>query len=372
MDTRANKHFPTAKLDVRSDQLRSIYKLCEQFPSLAELFDMPKPFEFVADSNAAIREVLFTSKYRRNESARTDLRESVESGVVRIIAPIELRIEMDRHIPNLALEKGIAEAKLRQEWQELQPYIEFREVVECGLPSFMVADPDDLPFVSLYLRSNADAVLTYDKHISLMGAQAVKPDAIRFVRDYARSKAPEVTLRVGGVVIGGVAIGSLIALLRLLVSALRSFLRLPLEYQLLVVAGLVLAFAHPASRKAIFNSLSSLTSALKVPANVALEVVAELTMRFGEAQLELKASQTILETKIPRRVIPVFPIEPASNVNDKEDSSITRTTASATSAAVSIDQLVRARVWTASMRSKRRTKGRTIRRRPANHESHTS
>jgi hypothetical protein len=48
MDARVNKHFPTAKLDVPSDQLRSIYKLCEQFPSLAEFFDMPKPFEFVA------------------------------------------------------------------------------------------------------------------------------------------------------------------------------------------------------------------------------------------------------------------------------------------------------------------------------------
>src|SRR5437763_9996752 len=192
-----NQPFTRTKLDVPSDRLRSIYRLCEQFPSLEGLFDLPKPYEFVTDSNAAIREVLFTSKYRRNESARTDLRESVESGVVRIIAPIELRIEMDRHIPNLALEKGIAEAKLRQEWQELQTHIEFREVVECELPSLMVADPEDLPFVSLYLRSNADAVLTYDKHISMMGAQAVKPDAIRFARDYARSKAPEVTLRVG-------------------------------------------------------------------------------------------------------------------------------------------------------------------------------
>ena len=267
---------------------------------------MPKPFEFVTDSNAAIREVLFTSKYRRNESARTDLRESVESGVVRIIAPIELRIEMDRHIPNLALEKGIAEAKLRQEWQELQTYIEFREVVECELPSLMVADPEDLPFVSLYLRSNADAVLTYDKHISMMGAQAVKPDAIRFARDYARSKAPEVTLRVGGVLIGGVAIGSLIALLKLVVSAFRSFLKLPVEYQLLVVAGLVLAFAHPASRKAIFNGLSSLASALKIPASVVLEVAAQLTLQFGEAQLEVKISQAVLETKIPRRAVPCY------------------------------------------------------------------
>jgi predicted nucleic acid-binding protein len=333
---------------------------------------MPKPFEFIADSNAAIREVFFTSKHRRNESARTDLRESVESGVVRIIAPIELKIEMDRHIPKLALEKGIAEAKLRQEWQELQTYIEFREVVECGLPSFMVADPDDLPFVSLYLRSNADAVLTYDKHISLMGAQALKPDEIRLVRDYARSKAPEVTLRVGGVLIGGVAIGSLIALLRLVVFGLRSFFKLPVEYQLLVVAGLVLAFAHPASRKAILNSLSSLTSALKIPANVVLEVVAELTLKFGEAQLELKACQTILETKIPRRLVPTFPIEQASNVNDKEGSSINNTITSATTASVSKHLLVRTRVRSASMRSKRQTKRRPLRKRPANQKSDTN
>jgi len=222
-----NQPFTRTKLDVPSDRLRSIYRLCEQFPGLEELFDLPKPYEFVTDSNAAIREVLFTSKYRRNESARTDLRESRESGIAKIIAPLELKTEMDRHLPTLALEKGVEVDKLRQDWQELQTYIEFREVVEYELPQTRVADPNDLPFVKLYLSSNADAVLTYDKHISMMGAQALKPDEIRFVRDYARTKAPEVTLRVGGVLIGGVAIGSLIALLKLVVFALRSFLKLP-------------------------------------------------------------------------------------------------------------------------------------------------
>jgi predicted nucleic acid-binding protein len=369
MDARINRKFPTAKLNVPSDRLRSIYQLCEQFPSLAEFCDMPKPFEFVADSNAAIREVLFTSKYRRNESARTDLRESVESGVVRIIAPIELKVEMDRHIPNLALEKGIAEAKLRQEWQELQTYIEFREVVECRLPSFMVADPDDLPFVGLYLGSSADAVLTYDKHISLMGARSVKPDAIRFVRDFARSKAPEVTLRVGGVLIGGVAIGSLIALLRLVVSALRSFLKLPVEYQLLVVAGLVLAFAYPASRKAIFNSLSALTPALKIPANVVLEIVAELTVQFGEAQLELKAKQTILESTIPRRSLSTLPSKSLSN-EKIEKSSRSHEGTSWLPAPITLSVASEGtRVRKTPIRSQRPARRRTQRRLPASQES---
>jgi predicted nucleic acid-binding protein len=372
MDFRVSQQYPTRKLNVPSDSLRSIYQLCEQFPALAELFDLPKPYEFIADSNAAIREVLFTSKYRRNESARTDLRESLQSGAAKIIAPLALRIEMDRHLPTLALEKGISENKLRQEWQELQTCIEFREVTEYEFSPSIVADPDDRPFVALYLNSSADAVLTYDKHISMMGAKAVRPDAIRFVRDYARSKAPEVTLRVGGVLIGGVAIGSVIALLKLVVVALRSFLKLPVEYQLLIIAGLVLAFLHPASRKAIIGGITSLASGLKVPADIFLEVIAELTVKFGEAQLDVRASQTILETTIPRRIVPALPIEQASNTNDKVVSASHDTVPFATSTLFSNELFVRSRVRTTSIRSKRNPKRRSARKRRMKYDAHAN
>ena len=358
-----NQPFTRTKLDVPSDRLRSIYRLCEQFPSLEGLFDLPKPYEFVTDSNAAIREVLFTSKYRRNESARTDLRESLESGIAKIIAPLELKTEMDRHLPTLALEKGVEVDKLRQDWQELQTYIEFREVVEYELPQTRVADPNDLPFVELYLNSNADAVLTYDKHISMMGAQALKPDELRFVRDYARTKAPEVTLRVGGGLIGGVAIGSLIALLKLVVLALRSFLKLPVEYQILVIGGLVLAFLHPATRKTILNGLSSLASSLRIPGNVLLEVVAELTVQFGEAQLDLKASQTILDDKIPRRVVPVVPLEHVPRIKEDSDSIV------GIVMPVSVVKISSVRVRSDERRASTRSRRKPYtRKRPKNHE----
>jgi len=123
------------------------------------------------------------------------------------------------------------------------------------------------------------------------------------------------------------------------------------EYQILVIAGLVLAFLHPATRKGIFNGLSTLASSLKIPGNVLLEVVAELTVQFGEAQLELRASQTVLETKIPRRVPLAASIEQASSVHRDGGS---------------IDGIVGA---VASTRSRRKTKRRT-RKRPTNTEKH--
>jgi predicted nucleic acid-binding protein len=275
--------------------------LCEKYPKLVELLGMPPQIHLVLDTNAVFQELIFVTTSRRNATARSALREVLDSGVVVTIAPTKMHDEVKRHIPRLAQLRRVSEDKLRMAWIELQAKIEFREVAESAISGSRVADPYDLPFVRLYWTSGADAVLTSDKDISLMGAKTVRPEAMVQVRDYARSKSPEVTLRVGGVLVVGVSVGTIVLLLQVLGSALRNFSNLPRVTQVLLIGGALFAVIHPGTRRALASAFSSLASNLRLPARVLVDVFCELSMKIGETQLDLKIKESAVGQVIPRR-----------------------------------------------------------------------
>jgi predicted nucleic acid-binding protein len=283
----------------RSDSLRPMYELCKKYPSLSELFDMRLQIRLVLDTNVVIDELLFVTSKRRKDSARTALREAMDSGVILTIAPTKMHEEVDRHIPRLARERSLPEAKFREAWQDLQTRIEFREVKTNPLQRENVRDQNDIEFVVLYKRSRADAVLTRDRDIPAMGAKSVGPEVLPSVRDYARAKSPEVSLRIGNAVIFGIPIAAVAALAKLLSAAWRTIRNLSPELQFLLLSGAILAALHPRSRKALRAGFSSLGSGLKTSTGVFAQVIGELSLEIEAAQLEVKAKQTAVENLIP-------------------------------------------------------------------------
>jgi predicted nucleic acid-binding protein len=290
-----DKSIPTP----RSDSLRPLYELCKTYPALSKLFDMQLQIRLVLDTNVVIDELLFVTSKRRNESARTALREAMDSGVILMIAPTKMHEEVDKHIPRLARERSLPEAKFREAWQDLRTRIEFREVKINPLQRENVRDQDDIEFVTLYKKSGADAVLTRDLDIPAMGAKSVGPEVLPSVRDYARAKSPEVSLRIGNALIIGVPIAALAALAKLLLVVWRTIRSLSPELQFLLLTGAILAALHPRSRKALRDGFSSLGSGLKTSTGVFAQVVGELSLEVQAAQLEVKAKQTVVENLIP-------------------------------------------------------------------------
>ena len=65
-----------------SDNLSPLYALCEKHPNLTELFALRPQIHLVIDTNVVLRELLFVTKSRRDDSARSALREVLDSGVV--------------------------------------------------------------------------------------------------------------------------------------------------------------------------------------------------------------------------------------------------------------------------------------------------
>jgi len=287
-----------------SDNLRPLYELCAKHPTLSELFGMRPQIRLVIDTNIVFDELLFVTTKRRRDSARTVLREVLDSGLVVTIAPTKVHEEVQEHIPRLARKRRIPQERLQEAWLELQTRIEFRAMTASVLSGQNVRDPEDLPFVDLYISSDADAVLTRDKDIAAMGAKALGPEVLLPIRDYARAKSPEVSLRIGGVLVIGIPIVSLAALFKLFSMALRTFRNLSPALQLLLLGGLVLAALHPKTQKALSAGFSSLAAGLTGAAGIFGEVFGEVSLKIANAQLELKAKEAVVDGLVSKRLSP--------------------------------------------------------------------
>src|SRR5262245_27623528 len=110
-----------------SDNLKSLYGLCDRHPFLNEVLGLLPRIRLVIDTNIVLQELLFVTKARRVSTARTALREVMDCGSVVTIAPEKLQEEVNRHLPRLAEEQQVPLAKLLSAWFEFKARIEFHE-----------------------------------------------------------------------------------------------------------------------------------------------------------------------------------------------------------------------------------------------------
>jgi len=300
MNASATALWKQPEIVAPSDNLKSLYALCDSHPFLNGILGMLPRIRLVIDTNIVLQELLFVTKARRLSTARTALREVMDCGSVVTIAPTKLQEEVNRHLPRLAEEEDVPLAKLLFAWLEFQARIEFHQTEQFAQIEQAVVDPDDLPFVTLYFKAKVDAVLTNDSDISRMGAETLNLKDLAHVRDYARAKSPEVTLRVGSLLITGVAIGGLVGLVKLIAAALRGFSKLSPGWQLAIIAGIVFAALNPTTRKMICDGANAIADHLKIPAVIFGDVFSELSLQIATAQLDVKKKQVPVENMIKR------------------------------------------------------------------------
>jgi predicted nucleic acid-binding protein len=189
-------------IHVPSDDLLRLRELSLNWAPLFRMLEIGPQLRVVIDTNVIIEDLLFVATKLRNPANRTALQEVIDSGVVVALAPYELLEEVEEKITLFADERGIPEESLRRAWSEYLPRISFVDVGRASAEEeAAAADPDDLPFVRLCQQLDADAVVSRDRHIRAMGARSVNKEVMIHVREYARAKAPEVTLRFGALII---------------------------------------------------------------------------------------------------------------------------------------------------------------------------
>ncbi|NJO81504.1 MAG: PIN domain-containing protein [Blastochloris sp.] len=231
---------------IPSDNLAHLRKLISGNPQLTAMIGIPLQIRLVIDTNCVLEELLWLAGKRQKPFARTNLQEAIDSETVIAFAPEKLRTEVERYLPRLANKYGISENRLWDEWQAYQTYLRFHNV-DIITPDidYPIVDPDDLPFISLSHQVGALAIVSRDHHIAMMGGKPVNREIATQLRDYARAKSIELTIKLGAYSITFIVTTSMSIIVKLVVTLIRSFLELPPLLQLVLLSGMAIVVVHP-------------------------------------------------------------------------------------------------------------------------------
>jgi len=276
-----------AVTDKRSNRKDSYFvsseKLGELKDSIAYLkqlgfssIESPAQYRLVVDTNIILQDLIWLVCNRQNKSAKSSLQEIVDSTAVEIFAPPRLIVEIERHIGAVAIKKGIDKGLLEVEWAIYRERIKFLSPDDDLVQELKYGvDPDDADFVALAKQISALGVVSKDPHVAQMGGNQLCFDILFSFRDFARSKAIELNIKVMGSFLSLTTLALVVSLVKGIGKGIQ---KLPDWAKLGAIIVLVVAYTHPTSRKRIndfvgnvFDSIIEASPALVEPIKIAAE-----------------------------------------------------------------------------------------------------
>ena len=294
------------KVAIPSSHLAGLRELAFSLPQFAAAFRNLHQVRLVIDSNIVLADLIWRAKRRTNPSATTALQEVIASGTVVAYAPLQLREEVEKHIPRIAVDEGIPEERLSDEWGRYRQCLIFCEVVPGGIPKCNEErDPSDLPFIYLYAQVGAAAVVSRDKDIPAMGAAVVSLEIILLLREYSRAEVVEVSITFfGATILTGLGVGAIKLAVQAVSSLAHWFARLPDGLKIALFLGVVFAILHPRSRAAIKDSFNSAFNKIGLLMKPLEPVMYELAQSYNAERTKAARSWEEAQKAIPsnRRV----------------------------------------------------------------------
>lgn len=261
---------------VRSDALKHLRSSITQLKKLNMDLGVVAQFSLVIDTNAVIKELLWLTQKRRNADARSGLVETLDSETVKLFGPPKLFDEVQRKIPIVAADRKTDASKMLEHWEAFKERIELvRPDPELTATLMRGADPDDAEFVALQKTIGANGVLSNDAHISMMGGTAVSIDCVFFLRDYSRSTAIEMSIKVAGTHMLIASVASVGAACRAVRSLALAYSRLPDWVKVTLIVGIFMALSNQQIRSRATGALRSLASGISAASPKVLQLVTE-------------------------------------------------------------------------------------------------
>ena len=233
---------------IPSEKLAELRQLVALLPSLCGMLEKAAQIRLVIDSSIIIGDLYWLVNKRKKLAAKTILQELIASATVIAYAPLELKIEVEKWISEVARNKSTDEQPLYAEWLEYQKNLVFCKAAKtiCNEELYK-RDPSDLPFVYVCSQVGAAAIISKDADIQET-AEVAQLDIIFTLRDYARSKSIEVTITLSGMVLVTTTMLAFIGILKLLKSLVQQLVqKMPWLAASLFVAILI-SVIHPKSR----------------------------------------------------------------------------------------------------------------------------
>lgn len=260
---------------VRSEKLKELRVVFNYWKESSAVLGTAAQFRLVVDSNVVIGDLLWLVMERRNPTAKTDLLEVVEAETIDLYAPAKLFDEIDEHLPNIAVSKGIDLSRLAAEWATYKLKIKIAEPDEEKVRALKSGvDPDDAEFVALAQTIDAVGVISKDKHIAQMGGNHISVICITHLRNYSRSTAIELTIKVNGVMFAKLSYGVIAGMIEGSKALIAGIGKAPDGVKIALIAGGLFVALHPGARANVARGLKTVLDGISEATPIIIEEIA--------------------------------------------------------------------------------------------------
>lgn len=284
---------------VRSDSLPHLLGLAAGIPAFAPLLKNVVRIGMVLDAHVVQQELRWRVRQRKKLDARTGLHEAIVSGVIIPFAPTFLDVEIEEHITDIAEETGVGIAGVRGEWQDFRKLVHFYSPKEQPkLTEAQIVDPDDLAYIAA-ANELGMPIYSQDRHYRQMHAPVISILIDGTARSYARSSSLRIAGMMGSTFTVTLSFEAIGAVIRGVKRIARWFDELHPVVQVAIVAGGIVALAHPKSRGRLAAGWNWLKSSITPPV---LQAIADVAIQVIEAtKTENDASRRLQESLPTRR-----------------------------------------------------------------------
>jgi hypothetical protein len=283
----------------RSDNLPTLRLFLEMWPDLKHLIELRTvQIRAIVDANVVQGELRWRLGSRENSQARSGLEEAIDAGVLVLIAPNFLRVEIEKYLPAIADSTGTVLSEVEREWQLFQAKLHFYQP-SSRVADGPVADPKDLPYKHASDELSLP-VYTRDAHLQKMGAPVVWVCIDTTCRDHARAMSVTLGFTVGSTYTVTIGVEALRAAVRGVKSLFDGFRRQPAWLQLAISGTVAAVVIHPKSRAKLlqlWNSACVTASQVKGPM---LEGFVILMQQVAAAQSDAIQTHRQIQAVLPK------------------------------------------------------------------------
>lgn len=261
---------------VHSDKLKELRVVARSWKESSAIIGGAAQFQLVVDANIILGDLIWLVSKRTNDSAKTQLMETIEAETVDIYAPPIFFDEVEEKIPLLATEKGLDISLMYEHWAIYKTKIKLSspdsdkvQVLRGG------KDPDDAEYIALEQTIGASGVISKNHDIRLMGGNQISITCITHLRNYSRSTSIELNIKVNGVMFANVSIATIRGLFEGSKALINAIAKAPDWFKFALLLGGAFVVLHPGARAAVANSLKTVLRGIGEATPTIIALIAE-------------------------------------------------------------------------------------------------
>jgi hypothetical protein len=314
----------------RSETLPTLRRFLETSPDLKSLVEKRVlQIRAIVDANRIFADLRWKLSKRDDPRNRSGLEEDLDAGVLVLIAPDFLKIEIEKYLPVLAEQAGASLPEAVHEWESLRAKLHFYRPLSPlpdGWaddpkdldPNREIADPKDLPYLHAS-RELGLPVFTSDRHLQKMGAPVVwicidiscrdhiRTDTAKCgharldttCRDHARSTSVTLGFTLGSTFTLTIGAETLRVAVRGIQNLFQAFRRLPPWLQLATAGALATIMIHPTSRAKLVQVWESTCNAARQAKGPLFEGLFVVMQQLAAAESDATKTRQQIQAILP-------------------------------------------------------------------------